>query len=108
MQQSWVLAPLGPDVDGAVLDRRCLRLGSVRAVAVEVLGEGEQRARLLADPLRITVDGVVTVDLQENLKGIERQIQQVTAAPAPDAPDDEGETEMALRTATMVPERRYR
>ncbi|WP_382466581.1 hypothetical protein ACFIN9_26465 [Streptomyces noursei] len=106
MQRSWLLAQLGPDVDVADLERRFFRLRSVREVALEVLGE--RRARLLADPLRVTVDGVVTMDLQENLRGIERQIQQVTAAPAPDAPDDEGEPETALTTATMVPERRYR
>ncbi|MFF7092830.1 hypothetical protein ACFY9A_10590 [Streptomyces rubradiris] len=47
--------------------------------ALEVLGE--RRAKLLADPLKVTVDGVVTMDLQENPRGIERQIEQVRQAP---------------------------
>jgi hypothetical protein len=34
--------------------------------------------------LKVTVDGVVTMDLQENLRGIERQIEQVRQAAAPD------------------------
>ncbi|MFG2816267.1 hypothetical protein [Streptomyces sp. NPDC048410] len=55
---------------------------SVRAVALEVLGE--RRAKLLADPLKVTVDEVVTMDLQENLRGIERQIEQVRQSTAPD------------------------
>lgn len=69
-QRSWLLAQLGPDADPADLERRFLRLRSVRAVALEVLGE--RRAKLLGDPLKLTVDGVVTMDLQENLRGIER------------------------------------
>ncbi|WP_406220922.1 hypothetical protein [Streptomyces decoyicus] len=44
-------------------------------MALEVLGE--RQAQLLGDPLKVTVDGVVTMDLQENLRGIERQIEQV-------------------------------
>ncbi|MFE0190707.1 hypothetical protein [Streptomyces sp. NPDC058989] len=107
LQRSWLLAQLGPDTDPADLERRFFRLRSVRAVALEVLGE--RRAKLLADPLKVTVDGVVTMDLQENLRGIERQIEQVRQAPAPDDPgeeDDEGETAMAV--TWLVPARRYR
>jgi hypothetical protein len=75
---SLVRTPTPP----ADLERRFFRLRSVRVVALEVLGG--RRAKLLADPLKVTVDGVVTMDLQENLKGIERQIEQVRQAPAPD------------------------
>ncbi|MER5546503.1 hypothetical protein ACWDBP_34945 [Streptomyces sp. NPDC001233] len=67
-QRSWLLAQLGPDADPADLECRFFRLRSVRAVALEVLGE--RRAKLLADPLKATVDGVVTMDLQENLHGL--------------------------------------
>ncbi|MER7407900.1 hypothetical protein ABT373_36895 [Streptomyces sp. NPDC000070] len=67
--------PPGPGDLPADLERRFFRLQSVRAVALEVLGE--RRAKLLADPLKVTVDNVVTMDLQENLRGIERQIEQV-------------------------------
>lgn len=106
-QRSWLLAQLGPDTDAADLECRYFRLRSVRAVALEVLGE--RRAKLLADPLKVTVDGVVTMDLQENLRGIERQIEQVRQAPAPDGPDyedDGGEDVMAV--TLLTPMRRYR
>ncbi len=106
-QRSWLLAQVGPDTDPADLERRFFRLGSACAVALEVLGE--RRARLLADPLKVTVDGVVTMDLQENLRGIERQIEQVRQTPAPDAPNDESEAAVPVVTATwLTPARRYR
>ncbi|WP_043271317.1 hypothetical protein [Streptomyces sp. CT34] len=105
-QRSWLLAQLGPDTDPADLERRFFRLGSVRAVALEVLGE--RRAKLLADPLRVTVDGVVTMDLQENLHGIERQIDQVSQAPSPDEPDGEDGGDNVLATTWMTPARHYR
>ncbi|WP_236257100.1 hypothetical protein [Streptomyces hygroscopicus] len=106
-QRSWLLAQLGPDTDPADLERRFFRLRSVRAVALEVLGE--RRAKLLADPLKVTVDGVVTMDLQENLRGIERQIEVVREVPAPDEPSGDGEqASEALAMAWLVSARRYR
>ncbi|MFI2258931.1 hypothetical protein [Streptomyces tubercidicus] len=104
--RSWLLAQLGPDTDAADLERRFFRLRSVRAVALEVLGQ--RRAKLLADPLKVTVDGVVTMDLQENLRGIERQIEQVRQAPAPDGPVDEDDGDKAMAVTWLVPARRYR
>jgi hypothetical protein len=94
-QRSWLLAQLGPDTDPADLEGQYLRLQSVRAVALKVLGE--RRAKLLADPLKVAVDGVVTMDLQENLRGIERQIEQVRQSPSPDDPQDgdDGDPTMA-------------
>ncbi|MDF2257208.1 hypothetical protein [Streptantibioticus ferralitis] len=106
-QRAWLLAQLGPDVDPADLERRYFRLGLVRAVALEVLGE--RRAKLLADPLKVTVDGVVTMDLQENLRGIERQIDAVRQAPAPDDPcGDQEDGDEDLVVTWLVPTRRYR
>ncbi|WP_129768661.1 hypothetical protein [Streptomyces sp. L-9-10] len=105
-QRSWLLAQLGPDTDPADLERRFFRLRSVRAVALEVLGE--RRAKLLADPLKVTVDGVVTMDLQENLRGIERQIDGVRQGPAPDDPGDVDEGGEELATTGMVAARCYR
>ncbi|MFC7813679.1 hypothetical protein ACFUTR_03310 [Streptomyces sp. NPDC057367] len=105
-QRSWLLAQLGPDTDPAELERRYFRLRSVRTVALEVLGE--RRAKLLADPLKVTVDGVVTMDLQENLRGVERQIEQVRQAPAPDDPEDEDDADEAVAVTWLTPARRYR
>jgi hypothetical protein len=89
------------------LEPRFFRLRSVRAVALEVLGE--RRAKLLADPLKVTVDGVVTMELQENLRGIERQIEQVRQVPAPDDPGDEEEAaEPVMGVTWLMPARSYR
>ncbi|MGW1629253.1 hypothetical protein [Streptomyces anthocyanicus] len=106
-QRSWLLAQLGPDTDPADLERRFFRLRSAQAVALEVLGE--RRAKLLADPLKVTVDGVVTMDLQENLRGIERQIEQVRQTSAPDDPDEEEDAaEGVMEVTWLSPTRRYR
>ncbi|MFD7407984.1 hypothetical protein ACFV7R_36235 [Streptomyces sp. NPDC059866] len=106
-QRSWLLAQLGPDTDLADLERRFFRLRWVRAVALEVLGE--RHAKLLADPLKVTVDGVATMDLQENLRGIERQIDQVRQAPAPDDRGEEDEeAEWVMAVTWLTPARRYR
>lgn len=107
-QRSWLLAQLGPDTDPADLERRYFRLRSVRVVALEVLGE--RRAKLLADPLKVTVDGVVTMDLQENLRGIERQIEQVRQASVPDdlEEDEERDSGQLLQVAWLTPTRHYR
>ncbi|MGW3400106.1 hypothetical protein [Streptomyces zhihengii] len=53
-----------------------MRLGSVEAVAVEVLRE--RRAALVADPLAVTIQEVATVNTAENVKAIERQIAGLT------------------------------
>ncbi|WP_145497500.1 hypothetical protein [Streptomyces sp. CFMR 7] len=106
-QRSWLIAQLGPDVDQADLERRFFRLRTARGVALEVLGE--RRAKLLADPLKVTVDGVVTMDLQENLRGIERQIEQVRQAPAPDDPaEEEEDSEQLIQVSWLTPARLYR
>ncbi|MER6086820.1 hypothetical protein [Streptomyces bluensis] len=104
-QRSWLLAQVGQDTDPADLERRFFRLQSVRAVAFEVLGE--RRAKLLADPLKVTVDNVVTMDLQENLRGIERQIEQVRQTPAPDDPSDE-DSEAVMEVTWLSSTHRYR
>lgn len=59
-------------------------------------------------PLKVTVDNVVTTDLQENLRGIERQIEQVRQAAAPDEPSDDDERGEALAVTWLVPARHYR
>ncbi|WP_236257123.1 hypothetical protein [Streptomyces hygroscopicus] len=51
---------------------------------------------------------MLTMDLQENLRGIERQIEQVRQVPAPDdrgAEEDATDSMMAVRWLT--PTRRY-
>ncbi|GHE11387.1 hypothetical protein [Streptomyces alanosinicus] len=78
----WLHAQLGPDIDAANLVSRYERLGSARAVALEVLHE--RTAALLADPLKVTVNGVVTIDNSANVSALERQAARISAAEAPD------------------------
>lgn len=102
---AWLLAQLGTSTDTADLENRYTRLGSARAVALEILAE--RRAKLLADPLRLTVDGVVTMDSTNNLTGTERQITAVTGAIAPDDALSVNET-AELVVAPLLPVRRTR
>ncbi|MEV4557182.1 hypothetical protein AB0K51_09305 [Kitasatospora sp. NPDC049285] len=101
---AWLLAQLGPSTDQTDLAARYTRLGSARAVALEVLAE--RRAQLLADPLRLTVDGVVTMDNTGNLTGLERQIASVQDGQAPDDAPTEAAT--YLVTAPLRPANRRR
>ncbi|MET7495133.1 hypothetical protein [Streptomyces sp900116325] len=95
---AWLQAQLGTATDPADLQARYTRLGAAKAIALEVLGE--RRARLLADPLQLTVNGVVTLDQSNNLTGLERQIASVEAATAPDDTTDGTELVVApLRRA---------
>lgn len=83
--RAWLLAELGTTTDPADLDARYLRLRAARAVALEVLRE--RRQALLAQPLKVTVTGVIAVDYGANIAALERQIAALAdpaAAPAPD------------------------
>ncbi|MEU5093751.1 hypothetical protein [Streptomyces sp. NPDC020996] len=70
-EYAYLRSELG-DADRADLDARYTRLGSLEAVAVEVLRE--RKAALVSDPLAVTVQGVATVNNAENVKALERQI----------------------------------
>lgn len=85
---SWLLAQLGTATDTTDLEARYARLGTARAVAIEVLTQ--RRADLLAQPASLGVSGVVTIAYTENIKALERQIALLEAAdaPAPDEPAD--------------------
>ncbi|WP_433547172.1 hypothetical protein ACQPZG_20365 [Streptomyces sp. CA-294286] len=79
---SWLMSQLGPDTDRTDLDLRYDRLRSARGVALEVLHE--RMAGLLAEPLKVTVNGVVTVDNSANVSALERRAAQLLTEPAPD------------------------
>ncbi|HEX5569354.1 MAG TPA: hypothetical protein VFY14_20955 [Streptomyces sp.] len=83
--RAWLLAQLGAATDPADLDTRYTRLHSARAVASEVLRE--RHAALLAQPARVGVSGVVSVDYAETIKALERKISLLEAGQPP-APDD--------------------
>ena len=84
----WLLAQLGTATDLDDLDERYTRLGSARAVAIEVLYE--RKANLVnGQPASLTVSGVVGATYTENIKALERQIAFLEGggAPAPDESD---------------------
>lgn len=83
--QHWLLAQLGTDTDLADLELRYTRLGTARAVALEVLRE--RYAQLLAQPTAVTVTNVVAINQTANLAAYERQIAALEAGDPP-APDD--------------------
>ncbi|MEU4166116.1 hypothetical protein AB0F46_04420 [Streptomyces sp. NPDC026665] len=102
---AWLRAQLGTTTDEHDLADRYARLHQARAVVAEVLAE--RRAKLLAEPLRMTVDGVVTIDQSNNLAGLERQIAGLAELVAPDDPVA-GEAGIDLVTAPLVRSRRTR
>ena len=85
---AWLKGELGSTVDLADLEARYLRLGTARAVALEVLRE--RLADLRAQPSTVNVSGVVAVSFVENIKALERQIESLENGepPAPDDPTD--------------------
>ncbi|MFF9403474.1 hypothetical protein [Streptomyces sp. NPDC014744] len=70
-EYAYLRSELG-EADRPDLDARYQRLGSLQAVAIEVLRK--RRAALVSDPLAVTVQGVATVNNAENVKALERQI----------------------------------
>ena len=87
---AWLKGELGATVDLADLDARYTRLGTARAVALEVLRE--RLAALRAQPSSVNVSGVVSVTFSENIKAYERQITALENGepPAPDDPEGDG------------------
>ncbi|MFJ6238883.1 hypothetical protein ACIQH0_32930 [Streptomyces griseus] len=90
--REWLLSQLGRSTDLADLTARYTRLGSGRAVAIEVVRE--RLADLLASPGSVAVSGVVSINTSANIAAYERQLAalesgQPPAPGDPPAPDDE-------------------
>lgn len=96
--QAWLLAQLGEATSVTDLEARYARLGTARAVALEVLRG--RLAALLQQPATVTVSGVVGVGFGENIKALERQIASLEAG-VPAAPDDPTD-ETGTGTATQL------
>ncbi|MEU9120095.1 hypothetical protein AB0C96_09575 [Streptomyces sp. NPDC048506] len=84
----WLQAQLGPDTDAEDLTTRYERLRSAKAVALEILHE--RIAALVAEPLKVTVNGVATIDNSANVAALERRAAQITDETAPDDPPATG------------------
>lgn len=100
--RAWLLAQLGTTTDTADLETRYTRLGTARAVALEILRE--RLAALRSQPAQVNVSSVVAVTFTENIKSYERQITALEAGdpPAPDDPADEATGTDALGIIQLV------
>ncbi|CAM5309481.1 hypothetical protein [Streptomyces abikoensis] len=99
---SWMVAQLGPDTDPVDLQTRYARLRSARETVLEVLNE--RLSVLLAEPLKVSVNGAITVDQSANASALERRIGSVAATTAPDDTPATGRD--LLTTVTLCPRRR--
>jgi hypothetical protein len=91
--RAWLLAQLGEATPIADLEARYTRLGTARAVALEVLRG--RLAALLQQPGTVNVSGVVSVAFTENIRAYERQIAaleagEITAPDDPTTPTEDG------------------
>lgn len=85
--RAWLISQLGTGTDLTDLTARYTRLGSARAVAIEVVRE--RLAVLLVAPGSVSVSGVVSVNFSANITAYERQLLALESGepPAPDEPD---------------------
>ncbi|MEU1908365.1 hypothetical protein [Streptomyces hygroscopicus] len=104
--RAWLISQLGTATDLADLDQRYARLGSARAVALEVLYE-RKAALVMGQPASVNVSSVVSVTYTENIKAIERQIALLENGepPAPDDPTD-GTGNGGLEVIQLIERRR--
>jgi hypothetical protein len=88
---AWLKSELGADTDQSDLIVRYARLGTARAVAIEVVRE--RLAALRAQPSTVNVSSVVGVSYVENIKAYERQLAKLESGepPAPDDPAGTGD-----------------
>jgi hypothetical protein len=97
---AWLLAQLGTTTNLADLEVRYTRLGTARAVALEVLRQ--RLADLIQQPATVNVSSVVAIGTAENIKALERQIASLETGipPAPDDPatedPDTGDTTLGV------------
>lgn len=99
----WLQSQLGPDVSAEDLTARYERLHSAKAVVLEVLHE--RIAALVAEPLKVTVNGVATIDNSANVAALERHVAQIADETAP---DDPSAADPGLLTAVRLCARRRR
>ncbi|SHN07437.1 hypothetical protein [Streptomyces yunnanensis] len=98
----WLQSQLGPDTDAQDLASRYERLRSAKAVALEVMHE--RVAALIAEPLKVTVNGIATIDNSANVAALERRTAQIADETAPDDPPEASHD--LLTTVRLCPRRR--
>ncbi|WP_228981265.1 hypothetical protein [Streptomyces sp. DH12] len=89
--RAWLTGQLGTATDLADLEARYTRLGTARAVALEVLSE--RHAALISQPATLNVSAVLSFSQAENIKALERKIAELRAGIplAPDETDPDGD-----------------
>jgi hypothetical protein len=88
--RAWLISQLGTATDLNDLNTRYTRLGTARAVALEVLNQ--RLADLRAQVATVNLSSVVSVSYAENIRAYERQIALLLdgTPPAPDDPPASG------------------
>lgn len=106
--QAWLISKLGTtNTNLTDLEARYTRLGTARAVAIEVLNE--RLADLRAQVAVVGVSGVVNVSFTENIKAYEREIALLESGDlaGPDEPDTPGSEDTAgIGWITLIPRAR--
>lgn len=110
-QMKWLRSQIGESAETTDLQAAFDRLGSVRDVAIEVLRE--RRAQWLNQPMTVSVSGVASLSLAENVKAVERQIAELVKLdddpsddPGGGGIDGPGGAGHVLRTAVIPRPRR--
>ena len=106
--QAWLISQLGTATDLTDLNARYTRLGTARAVAIEVINL--RLADLRAQVATVGVSGVVNVSYAENIKAYERQLAALEAggSPAPDEPTPSTSDDTVFLGSFQLVERRRR
>ncbi|MCI3279097.1 hypothetical protein [Streptomyces cylindrosporus] len=106
--QAWLISQLGTTTDLTDLTTRYTRLGTARAVALEILNQ--RLADLRADVAKVAVSSVVSVDYTANILAYERQIAALESggSPAPDEPAGGIDPDAVLLGTFQLVERRRR
>lgn len=106
--RAWLISQLGTNTDLTDLEARYTRLGTARAVALEILNQ--RLADLRAQVASVNLSGVVSVTYTENIKAYERQIALLEAggSPAPDEPAGGSDDGTVLLGSFQLVERRRR
>lgn len=89
--KAWLLAEVGTATPLTDLEARFTRLGTARAVALEIVRE--RLAALRAQSATVNVSSVVSLSNVENIRAYERQLARLEAGipVAPDETDPDGD-----------------
>lgn len=86
-QTAFLDAQLGPGLwKSADLEARITRTGDIRLAAREVLDGAF--ATFLRQPANLAIPGEVSIGVGENIRALEKKLEEFPAAPTPEPPPD--------------------